>query len=621
MAKYYSLDKAIDTFLSFDRLYKFSMFARSNSGLPLDVVTNTDKSCYTHRDFWYGNTNIVLGRGFYPAIFELPDKVDVLDIKERYKHMATCYVGVFYHEFFHVMYTDMEYAQKMYRRMDSSFSDFAHNIVNILEDVTIEGSGMINYPYSKEYLATLNQAHIRPETVKSVAELIETSPDNPGTLLSFLLLLARGYDVSTLPTYNLYEDNKEFIKWGAYKCINTVNARMRFNRQIAYAKQLINILDMKPIDKTEIEEGDGIDTSDVSGPSKPTSKKAEDVLRPTNAMDQYDNDNSEIKNNPQNTVEDLVDSDLKKDMRQDKAERGTPAIDNEGHSGFDQTDLTKEAITTLCNDEPILRYTHRASRIDRYKNTSNYTAQYQAVVQRYEQQIRKVVAQIRRMKGENNTSWNRYQMKGKFDVTSTLKRGNFKFFKTKNAPSREADLVFEILVDNSGSMSGKKSKLAGEALIIFAEALHRLHIPFAVDAFTEGHDCITIKLKEFNDSYAKVKTNMTLLTEQYDVDKLATFCGNIDEVNLRYVRDILKQQRQQDKVCIVISDGATCGSWKDLKKVADGMEKDGITVLGIGVFDDNVQKIYTNNLVLKTQQDLEGLGAFLNKYLVRKIFK
>jgi cobalamin biosynthesis protein CobT len=170
-------------------------------------------------------------------------------------------------------------------------------------------------------------------------------------------------------------------------------------------------------------------------------------------------------------------------------------------------------------------------------------------------------------------------------------------------------------------MSGRKSKLAGEALIIFCEALNRLHIPFAVDAFTEGRSCVTIKLKEFKDDYNRVKTNMTLLTEQFSCDKLNTFCGNIDEVNLRYVRDILNKQHQKDKMCIVISDGATCGSWQDLRKVAQNMEASGILMLGIGIYDKNVEKIYDNHIVLKDSNDLEQLAGFLNRYLVRHIFK
>lgn len=620
MAKEFLLSKVIKSFLSSDRLYKFSRFARGYSGEYLNVVSTDEAGCYTNQD-WYGNKRIVLGNQFYSEIFNLPDTVSYLDLKSRYKHMAQCYVAVFYHEFFHVLYTDMSYAKSMYDRMDKNFVNFAHSIVNILEDITIEGTGKKFYPYSNEYLDVLNEVHTRKEVLDKVAEEIKNNPDNPGTLLSFLLLLVRGYDVSLLPCYELYEKNKDFIKWGSFKCINSINARQRFNRQINFAKQLINILDLKTPDRTLIDEGTPGDYTDYDGPSKAISQTAKDILKPTELLSNYNKSNSRFENKPQDTLDDLVDEDLKEPTKQFQASRDDHQETNDGHSGFDNTDLTKEAITTIANDDPVTRYTHIASRIDEFKNTTGYLSQYKTVVNRNEKQIRKVVAQIRKMKALNNTSWNKYKMTGKFDLSTIYKKDNYKFFKTKNAPSTEADLVFEILVDNSGSMSGKKSKLAGEALIIFAEALNRLHIPFAVDAFTEGSSCVTIKLKEFNDSYNKVKTNMTLLTEQYDVRELATFSGNIDEVNLMYVRDILNQQRQKDKVCIVISDGATCGSWKDLRKVAQSMEAQGITVLGIGVYDENVKDIYTNHLILKTQQDLEGLGAFLNKYLVRKIFK
>ena len=112
-----------------------------------------------------------------------------------------------------------------------------------------------------------------------------------------------------------------------------------------------------------------------------------------------------------------------------------------------------------------------------------------------------------------------------------------------------------------------------------------------------------------------------MINEVQSIDYSDTFGGNIDEVNLRYVRDQLKKQPQADKVCIVISDGATCGDWKDLSNVASGMQKEGISVLGIGIYDDNVSKIYKNHIILRTQQDLEGLPAFLNKYLVKQLYK
>jgi hypothetical protein len=74
-------------------------------------------------------------------------------------------------------------------------------------------------------------------------------------------------------------------------------------------------------------------------------------------------------------------------------------------------------------------------------------------------------------------------------------------------------------------------------------------------------------------------------------------------------------------MCIVISDGATCGSWQDLRKVAQNMEASGILMLGIGIYDKNVEKIYDNHIVLKDSNDLEQLAGFLNRYLVRHVFK
>ena len=275
----------------------------------------------------------------------------------------------------------------------------------------------------------------------------------------------------------------------------------------------------------------------------------------------------------------------------------------------------------LANDDPVSNYSHYADKLNKYVKTTQYLPEYNKVVREYDKQIRNVVAIIRKMLSQNNAGWSKFKMKGQFDVSTTYKKDNYKFFKKKNAPAPTADLVFEILVDNSGSMHGSKAKLAGKALIIFCEALDRLHIPFSVDVFTEGRSAITISLKDYNETYAKTKTNMTLFTQQFDVDKLCTWSGNIDEINLQYVSYDLLQRKEADKVLLVISDGATCGSWKTLKQVASNIEKQNVTVLGIGIFDNNVENIYSKHIVLREQKDLEGLGAFLNKYLIGKIFK
>lgn len=614
MAKYYAYDKVVDAVLSPSRLYTFNRVANSRAGDVLSVVAKHEDACYTHNDYWDGMT-ISLGRNFYKAAWDQADKISVMDIRDKYKHIGYTYIGVFYHELGHVLYTDMNFLYDSFKYMAPAFREFAKTVSNILEDVTIEGSIKKLYPYTAQYLDVLNSIHTRDKVLEIVTDNITNDPTNPGTLLSFLLLLSRGVDISSLPKYSLYEDNSEFIKWGAVKCINTVNARLRHRRQIAYAQQLCKILDMKIPDSSAIENPG--DFSGDLGPSNGINSSSAKVLEPYNKMSHEGSEYTPAQNK-RDSEENIVNQELK----EQKAERQDPTkMTEDDRESCSNTDLTEEAITMIANDEPVTRYSHRAERLDNFCGTSKYLKEYEYYVQKHIKEIGAVVSQIRKMKAQNNSAWAHYKTSGKFDSSTCYKKGNYKFFKQRKAPSPESDLVVEILVDNSGSMSGRKSRLAGEALIIFCEALNRLHIPFAVDAFTEGRSCVTIKLKEFKDDYNRVKTNMTLLTEQFNCDKLNTFCGNIDEVNLRYVRDILNKQHQKDKMCIVISDGATCGSWQDLHKVAQNMEASGILMLGVGIYDNNVEKIYDNHIVLKDSRDLEQLAGFLNRYLVRHVFK
>ena len=613
MAKYYHYDKVIDAVLSPSRLYSFNRLANSRSGDTLSVVAKQEDTCYTHNDYWDGLT-ISLGRNFYKTAWDQEDKISVMDIRDKYKHIGQTYVGVFYHELGHVLYTDMGFIFDLMRYLNPFFRDFAQPVMNILEDVTVEGSLKKLYPYTSTYLDILNSMHSRDNVIQLVADGIVNEPTNPNTLLSFLLLLSRGFDISKLPRYDLYETNSEFIKWGAVKCINTVNSRLRHRRQLAYAQQLCKILELKQPDMNAVE--NGASDSSFSGPSQGSGgfNKSHPGFNKLSKL-------GDERFNPQ-PKRDSEDNIVDKELKEHKASRNDSATwSEEDRQTCSNTDLTDEAITMIANDEPVTRYTHRSDRLDNHCCTSKYLKDYNFYVQKHLKEIGAVVTQIRKMKAQNNSGWSRYKMSGKFDVSMTYKKGNYKFFKQRKAPTPESDLVVEILVDNSGSMGGRKSKLAGEALIIFCEALNRLHIPFAVDAFTEGRSCITIKLKEFNDDYNRVKTNMTLLTEQFNCDKLCTFSGNIDEVNLRYVRDILNKQPQKDKMCIVISDGATCGDWKTLRQVAQNMEKSGILMLGIGIYDKNVEQIYDNHIVLKESKDLEQLAGFLNRYLVHHIFK
>lgn len=617
MPKTVPIEKLVNVALSLKQLNKLSNYATARAGKDVRVISDSSYNCYSQHDYWTGLV-ITLGREFYQKTFDDNVPVPYSEVKTKYVRVASIMFGAYYHELFHVLYTPFQYCQQITSSCKPEFRSFAHQVSNILEDITIEGTGMNRYPYSIQYLELLTECFRQPSQIEMVTKAITDEPTNPGTMLAYLLHFCRETDMSQFPEYKLWNDNKEFIEWGAYKCINTIDPYLRTRRQMAFALELCKILDMKEPSKDSLENPD---TESMSKEANSTSIQSSSGSMGSRAVEPMKNltntasSGPRSSTNPQDTDEDIK---APSQLKEQKASRGG----SEG-AGEDpaNADLTKAGITMLANDDPVSNYSHYADRLNKYVKTIQYLPEYNKVVREYDKQIRNVVAIIRKMLSQNNAGWSKFKMKGQFDVSTTYKKDNYKFFKKKNAPAPTADLVFEILVDNSGSMHGSKAKLAGKALIIFCEALDRLHIPFSVDVFTEGRSAITISLKDYNETYAKTKTNMTLFTQQFDVDKLCTWSGNIDEINLQYVSYDLLQRKEADKVLLVISDGATCGSWKTLKQVASNIEKQNVTVLGIGIFDNNVENIYSKHIVLREQKDLEGLGAFLNKYLIGKIFK
>ena len=617
MPKTVPIEKLVNVALSLKQLNKLSNYATARAGKDVRVLSDPSYNCYSQHDYWSGLV-ITLGREFYQKTFNDNNPVPYSEVKTKYVRVASIMFGAYYHELFHVLYTPFQYCQQITSSCKPEFRSFAHQVSNILEDITIEGTGMNRYPYSIQYVELLAECFRQPSQIEMVTKAITDEPTNPGTMLAYLLHFCRETDMSQFPEYKLWNDNKEFIEWGAYKCINTIDPYLRTRRQMAFALELCKILDMKEPSKDNLENPD---TESISNEANSTSIQSSSGSMGSRAVEPMKNltntasSGPRSSTNPQDTDEDIK---APSQLKEQKASRGG----SEG-AGEDpaNADLTKAGITMLANDDPVSNYSHYADRLNKYVKTTQYLPEYNKVVREYDKQIRNVVAIIRKMLSQNNAGWSKFKMKGQFDVSTTYKKDNYKFFKKKNAPAPTADLVFEILVDNSGSMHGSKAKLAGKALIIFCEALDRLHIPFSVDVFTEGRSAITISLKDYNETYAKTKTNMTLFTQQFDVDKLCTWSGNIDEINLQYVSYDLLQRKEADKVLLVISDGATCGSWKTLKQVASNIEKQNVTVLGIGIFDNNVENIYSKHIVLREQKDLEGLGAFLNKYLIGKIFK
>jgi hypothetical protein len=189
----------------------------------------------------------------------------------------------------------------------------------------------------------------------------------------------------------------------------------------------------------------------------------------------------------------------------------------------------------------------------------------------------------------------------------------------KRIVSDTLDTAVTLLVDCSGSMSGKKFEMACSGAGAMAEALKPLNIAFNVLGFTnvEGNDEPMIWV--FNDFGERVST-----PELVSRFKTASGClwENTDGDALAYAAYVLSLRKEKRKVLLVLSDGSPAGrdSHGDITaytaRVVKDIESSGVDVYGIGILDDNVRHFYKKHEVVN---NIDNLSSTILSVLDRSI--
>lgn len=195
-------------------------------------------------------------------------------------------------------------------------------------------------------------------------------------------------------------------------------------------------------------------------------------------------------------------------------------------------------------------------------------------------------------------------------------------FDKHRLPSEKAKTAVMILIDESGSMSGRKSQTAKQTAIALAETFYKLNIPTYVMGFTadcSGYDAV-------HNHYVTWKNSMNERLRLLDITARS---DNFDGYSIRYGGEILKRVNAEHKLMIVVSDGSpACFSYNS---GADGIAdtKDAIRtvrrdadVLGvlIGGYDvEELQSMYGNDFISVTC--IEELFASLAKRIVHIVNK
>ena len=183
---------------------------------------------------------------------------------------------------------------------------------------------------------------------------------------------------------------------------------------------------------------------------------------------------------------------------------------------------------------------------------------------------------------------------------------------------QDRSYAVSILIDGSGSMSGKKIEDATNAAVVLEEALKE-YTSLRITKFTTSSQYVTTMIiKDFCD---KKSVNYS-----YGSDYKA-YSSNYDYVNLVYESGILAVRPETDKIMFILSDGYPCGSnTLNKMKIAVKTVKDkGITLIPIFFAEnekelsnmtDTFKEMYGNNVIASKVEDLtKHLSKVMKKFL------
>lgn len=237
----------------------------------------------------------------------------------------------------------------------------------------------------------------------------------------------------------------------------------------------------------------------------------------------------------------------------------------------------------------------------RSNNNDSIINTYNCVVTKMASGISSLTSQLKQI-FQNDVEEMEHYTSGKVNIKRAFNgKTSSKIFDKRKNPAERDDVAVMILVDESGSMGGKKSEAARNTCIAFAEVFAKLKMPVYIMGFTTG-----------DNGYDAVHYHyLTWLNTKTERIKLLNIKGrncNFDSYSIRYGYEILKKKNTKHKVMIVISDGTpsaenyctlcvngvtdTKDVIREAKKVA--------SVLGVAVGNcdaDAIHYIYGNDFI------------------------
>lgn len=274
-----------------------------------------------------------------------------------------------------------------------------------------------------------------------------------------------------------------------------------------------------------------------------------------------------------------------------------------------------EELERMCGDFTDGDYTFHVK--PKYSLDEIAKNQYMQIAEQRRLLCTNLSRRIKEIKVYNSGGKNPGQSTGKLDRKALWKhKTTSKLFYNNTYKVKECDPAFGIILDASGSMSGKGINDGRITLVILHEVLKDLRINHSIIAHnaSKRHEPTIYRYYGFKeDPDYSVKKN-------YGIMNINAGGCNCDSGVLKYMEDRLMRTGNRDKICLIFSDGEpTECSDAELVDQIHAMERHGIKVIGIGINFANITRFYTDNANGKSLKEmLDIVSDILKRYVLDK---
>lgn len=532
--------------------------------------------------------------------------------------------GYLDHEAGHIRHSDMPRVIDFYDKCMNNGKEALKSIHNCLEDHWMEARVMDEYPGSRKNLYQLNETIASTNTEEAVASMAseDWSKFTSSNVTSSICTV--GYEGNSGEHMKKLTDTvpdhfKEHVRGWVKHAIECDNSE----EVITLAKSVYKLLEEDSSMSQSPEDfnpqaGEGMDEGDNSEEYK----KAQAQGKEAGSGNPFDSNQGKLGEGQKGGEPRWVKAHASEALNSDSGDGASGCI-----GGNDGTWEGEYSILTPDNDVDYKRGTKETdSKGDPdlwdIVNSTDHT--------NYDNKKAEISGNINTMKtklkrallAKKQRDWDPGREVGRLDSKRLVSAygGSRTVFKQR-IDKEEEDTAVTILADLSGSMYGGKDDVAQDCVIALSECLSGSDISFNVVGFCNKRD----NSRDSGGSYHRVEPLDTVFFKDFDtplrvarssIGQLTKAVGgnNSDYDFIVNAVNDLRKRPEARKVLFVLSDGhPACYSdanthelVKHCKLATEDAKKKGVECVGIGIQDDAVTKIYSDNVVVHDVNELSS---------------